>query len=265
MPVVFGAGEAVEWGGDEVVEVVDGADGEEAGGVERAGELAGFGEGFGDEGPEETEEVETVAWEVEGAGAGGEVDGCGDGDGGGDGGVGRGFGGVFEGEVAAEAEADEGDGGGARGGVGDDEAEVVGGSAVIGLRQTIGDAAAGAVVPCEDVPASGVEGAGETTDVGGVEAAFEAVGEDGERGGARGGVEHPREVEEVGVGEFEPFESGPLVWTGGEEAGEDGGGVAVSEETRWEVGGSDDGHGGGTVGAEGSGLKRVVALAWVVG
>lgn len=255
----------MEWGGDAVVEIVDGADGGEGGGVERAGELAGFGEGFGDEGSEEAVEVETVAWEVEGAGAGGEVDWSGDGDGGGDGGVGRGFGGVFEGEVAAEAEADEGDGGGAWGGVGDDEAKVVGGTAVIGLGETVGDAAAGAVVPCEDVPAGCVEGAGETADVGGVEAAFEAVGEDGEGGGARGGVQHPCEVEEVGVGEFEPFESGPLVWTGGEEAGEDGGGVAVSEETRWEVGGSDDGHGVGKMGAEGSGLKRVVALAWVEG
>lgn len=236
LPVVFGAGEAVEWSGDAVVEVVDGADGAEVGGVERAGELAGFGEGFGDEGPEETEEVETIAGLVEGLGAGGEVDGCGDGDGGGDGGVGRGFGGVFEGEIAAEAEADEGDGGGSWGGVGDDEAEVVGGTAVVGLGETVGDAAAGAVVPCEDVPAGAVEGAGETADVGGVEAAFETVGEDGERGRLRGWAEHPCEVEEVRVGEFEPFERGPLIWTGWEEAGEDGGGVAVSEETRREVG-----------------------------
>jgi hypothetical protein len=81
-----------------------------------------------------------------------------------------------------------------------------------------------------------VEGAGETADIGGVEAAFEAVGEDGERGWLRGRAEHPGEVEEVGVWEFEAFESGPLIWTGWEEAGEDGGGVAVSEETRREVG-----------------------------
>ena len=49
-PVVFGSGEAVERGGDVFVEIADGPDFCQAGGIDRSGELPGFGSGFGEEG-----------------------------------------------------------------------------------------------------------------------------------------------------------------------------------------------------------------------
>ena len=69
-PVVFGSGEAVERGGDVFVEIADGADSGQAGGIDRSGKLPGFGSSFGEEGFEEAVEVETVAAAlVEGPGA----------------------------------------------------------------------------------------------------------------------------------------------------------------------------------------------------
>ncbi len=120
---------------------------------------------------------------IQGTGTGSEVHGRGDGDGGADGRMRRGLPGVFQGDIAAETEADQGYFRISQGRVVNDEPQIAGLPAVIGPEQAVGDAAATAVVPDKHVPSGISQGGGHAPDVGGVQASFQSMGQNGERAG----------------------------------------------------------------------------------
>ena len=110
-------------------------------------------------------------------------------------------------EIAAETEADQRDVTVMRCRMRDDGAKVVGGPAVIRAPQTVGNASAAPVIPCQHVPAFPPQPVCHAPDVWCRHAAFQAMRQNRQTP-ARGFLP-PCQIKEIPVGQFQPFPAVP--------------------------------------------------------
>ena len=109
---------------------------------------------------------------------------------------------VFEREIAAEAEADQVNGGGRVIGqrVANDRVQIFSRAAVVHPQQTVRLVATTAEIPGEHVPAAADQGAGHALNILRLSIRFEAVAEDRKAGAALGG---PFEIHKIAVGQLQ--------------------------------------------------------------